>query len=146
MATNRPQWQPLSMLPTLAPHIDGMLESAQEQYATLLKAKPKPYVLDKATVDRVISVFTTQRDDLWLFDEQFRRWGIEPKLTTAQRTEVTRLQQQMATLRQMVTEILALANELRKGTIENVLNMDDAELGLRALLGDLSGQEQKTDA
>ena len=28
-----PQWQPVRMLPTLATHIDGMLESSQEQYA-----------------------------------------------------------------------------------------------------------------
>ena len=32
--------QPISMLPTLSSHIDGVLEAAQEQYATLLEAKP----------------------------------------------------------------------------------------------------------
>jgi len=136
-AKQQPQWQPLSMLPTLGPHIDGMLEADQEQYATLLEAKPKPHVLDNYTVDRVISAFTTQRDDLGLFDEQLRRWGIEPKLTPAQRAEITRLKKQMATLRQVNTNVLKLAEELKKGTIEQILGMDDAELGLRFLLGDL---------
>jgi len=139
----QPQWQPLSMLPTLAPHIDGMLAAAQEQYETLLEAKPKPHVLDNYTVDRVISAFTTQQNDLGLFDEQLRRWGSEQRLNEAQRTEITRLKSQMEKLRQVVTAILALAAELKKGMIENILAMDDAELGMRYLLGDLPGQGQK---
>ena len=142
MAAQRPQWQPLSMLPTLGPHIDGMLEADQEQYATLLEAKPKPHVLDNATVERVIRVFTTQRDDLALFDEQLRRWGLL-HLTEAQRAEITRLKKQMARLRQVNTDMLTLAEELKKGTIETILDMDDAELGLRWLLGDLPGQEHQ---
>jgi hypothetical protein len=69
-----PQWQPIERLALLATHIDGMLESASEQYETLQLAKPKPFVLDDYTVGRVIEVFTTQQGDLWLFDEQLRRW------------------------------------------------------------------------
>ena len=143
MATRQqPQWQPLSMLSTLGPHIDGMLEADQEQYATLLEVKPKPYVLDNATVDRVIRVFTAQREELALFDEQLRRWELMNP-TEEQRTEITRLKQQMAALRQVKTDVLTLALELRKGTIENILAMNDAELGLRFLLRDLPGQDTK---
>ncbi|MEO9029838.1 MAG: hypothetical protein ABI413_13595 [Ktedonobacteraceae bacterium] len=143
MEKNRPQWQAITMLPTVAQHIGGMLEADQEQYATLLEAKPKPHVLDDDTVNRVISAFTTQRNDLGLFDEQLRRWGIEPKLTTAQRAEVSRLKQQMASLRQANTNVLKLAEELKRGTINRIMEMGDAELGLRSLLGDLPGQQQK---
>jgi len=46
------------MLPTFTAHIDGMLESSEEQYETLLEAKPKPHVLDDYTVNRVIKAFT----------------------------------------------------------------------------------------
>ena len=49
MAKQQPQWQPLSKLPLIAHHIDGMLESAQEQYQTLLPAKAKPHALDDFT-------------------------------------------------------------------------------------------------
>ena len=42
----QPQWQPVSMLPTIVTHIDGMLEAAQEQYETLLPAKAKPHALE----------------------------------------------------------------------------------------------------
>src|SRR5438270_12331711 len=96
--TPQPTWQPIARLPKIATHIDGMLESAEENYGNLQEAKPKPHVLDDYTVGRVIKVFTAQRGDLWLFDEQLQRWK-DGKLTTAQQTEVERLQGQMKRLR-----------------------------------------------
>jgi polyphosphate kinase 2 (PPK2 family) len=129
----QPQWQPISMLPTIATHIDGMLEAAQEQYQTLLPAKARPHALDDYTVNRVKKVFTTQQNDLWLFDEQLKRW--QSNQPTAQKqTEVERLQRQMKKLREQITVILELADDLSKGTIEKVMAKSDAELGLEFLL------------
>lgn len=133
MPTPQPQWQPISMLPTIATHIDGMLEAAQEQYQTLLPAKARPHALDDYTVNRVKEVFTTQQRDLWLFDEQLKRWS-EATISAQQRKEVERLQGQMKKLREQITTILELADELAKGTIEKVLAKSDAELGLEFLL------------
>lgn len=65
------------------------------------------------------------------------------QLTAEQRTEITRLKQQMATLRQVNTDVLKLALELKKGTIGHILAIDDAEPGLRFLLGDLLSQERR---
>src|SRR6266496_5628139 len=131
---SQPHWQPIETLWTFATHIDGMLESSQEQYATLQEAKPKPHVLDDYMVNRVISEFTTQIGELWLFDEQLKRWSAET-LTPEQRTEVTRLVEQMRRLREVDNQILALAKELSKGTIEKVMAKSDAELGLEFLMG-----------
>jgi len=128
-----PTWQPITRLPLIAAAIDGMLSSAEEQYPLLLKARPTPYVLDDATVGRVLQVFTTQRDDLWMYEEQLRRWGAGT-LTGAQRQEVTRLTGQLGRLRQVITTILALADELAAGTIEKVLAKSDVEIGLESLL------------
>jgi hypothetical protein len=128
------QWQPISMLPTLGPHIDRMLESSQEQYETLLEARPKPHVLDDYTVGCVISAFTSQIADLWFFDEQLSRWQAET-LTPEQRTEVTHLVEQMRRLREVDHQVLALARELSKGTIEKVMAKSDEELGLEFLIG-----------
>jgi hypothetical protein len=122
---NPTQWQPISKLP----HIDGMLEAAQ----ILLPAKARPHALDDYTVNRVIKVFTNQQDDLWLFEEQLKRWS-ETTLSAQQRKEVERLQGQMKKLREQITTILALADELSKGTIEKVTAKSDAELGLEFLL------------
>ncbi len=128
-----PQWQPISMLPTLAQHIDGMLEADLEQYQNLLQAKDKPHVLDDATVDRVIRVFTDQAKDFWLYDEQMARW-MAGELTDGQRDEVTRLVDQMKRLRENNTNVVDLARELSKGTIDKILGKSDAQLGLEFLL------------
>jgi hypothetical protein len=129
----QPCWQPIETLWTFATHIDGMLESSEEQYATLQEAKPKPHVLDNSTVNRVISAFTTQIADLWLFDEQLQRWQAET-LTPEQRAEVTRLVEQMRRLREVDHQVLALARELSRGTIEKVMAKSDEELGLEFLI------------
>jgi len=127
-----PQWQASSKVFLIGTMIDGMREGTQEQYATLLKVRPTPHVLDDDTVARVVEVFTQQRDDLWLWDEQLKRWDGET-LTPLRRREVERLQGQMVALHKVVGEILALAAELRRGTIERVLAKNDAELGLETL-------------
>ena len=121
-----PQWQPIERLPLIATHIDGMLESASEQYETLQLAKPKPYVLDDYTVGRVLQVYTTQQGDLWLFDEQLRRWECG-KLTAAQRQEVERLAGQMLQLHEVISAILRLAEQLQERTIEKVLAKSDVD-------------------
>jgi len=130
----QPRWQGIETLWTFATHIDGMLESSQEQYATLQEAKPKPHVLDDYTVNRVITVFTSQIADLWLFDEQLKRWQAET-LTTEQGREVERLVEQMRQLREVDTQMLALAKDLSKGTIEKVMAKSDEQLGLEFLMG-----------
>jgi hypothetical protein len=109
-----------------------MLQAHQEQYANLLEAKDKPHVLDDYTVQRVIQVFTTAKNDLPLFDEQLRRWGAE-KVTDAQRQEIIRLKGQMAKLHEVIDDVLKLANVLAKGTIEQQLAKSDEQLGLEYL-------------
>jgi len=136
-----PQWQASSRVFITGTMIDGMLEGAREQYATLLEARPTPHVLDDYTVVRVVEVYTAQRGDLWLWDEQLTRWDTED-LTPLRRREVVRLQGQMAALRTVIDDILALADELGRGTIESVLAKDDAELGLKTLLR-IMGQHGK---
>lgn len=131
----QPQWQPIGQLSLIAHHIDGMLETATEQYETLQLALPKPFVLDNYTVGRVIEVFTTQQNDLWLFDEQLRRWQSgQEKLAVEQHTELERLTAQMLKLREVITSVLHLAGELKEGTIEKQLAKSDIELGIEALL------------
>jgi hypothetical protein len=136
----QPHWHPIAMLTTIARHIDGMVEADQEQLATLQEARARPYVLDDDTVNRVKRAFTIQREDFWIFEEQLRRWQA-PKPTAQQRTEITRLQDQMARLRQINSDVLALAEELSKGTIEKQLGKSDFELGLEMLLRIANGED-----
>ena len=129
-----PNWQPITRLPLMASMIDEMLQDAQEQYKNLGEARLKPWVLDDYTVNRVMKVYTEQRDDiLRLHEEQLRRWEGR-SLTTTQRAEIGRVSSQLESLRTALTNILALAEELKKGTIERQLAKDDTEVGLEALL------------
>jgi len=129
----KPHWQPIEALAMVATHIDGMLQADREQYETLLQAKPKPHVLDDFTINRVIAAFTTQRNDFGLFDQQLQRWAALP-LSDQQRREVERLMEQMRLLRENNEQVLTLARELSKGTIEKVMAKSDVELGLEFLL------------
>ncbi len=47
----------------------------------------------------------------------------------------------MAARHKVVDDILALADALKRGTIETVLAKDDAELGLEMLLRPVGGQQ-----
>ena len=128
-----PHWQPITALPLIASLIDGELADGQEHHATLLAVRDRPYVLDDATVDRSIKLHAEQRDFLWVFAEQLARWRNE-QLSSAQRRELDRLEGQLERLRAVLSDILALAEELKQGTIERVLAKSDRELGLEALL------------
>jgi hypothetical protein len=86
-----PNWQPISMLATIASLIDGGLVDAREHYSTLLKARPKPYVLDDATIAHTRRVKGEGLEWCDVYDRQLRRWSSE-RVTDAQRREVARLQ------------------------------------------------------
>ena len=63
--------------------------------------------------------------------------GIVQAPSAAQRRELERLEEQNRRLRQVTMEILTLAVELRKGTIDRIMATTDFELGLQATLGTL---------
>jgi hypothetical protein len=86
------------------------------------------------TVGRVIKVYSAQAEDLRLYERQLTRWK-NLNLTPSQRQEVDRLAAQIPTIKERITAILALAEELKECTIETVLAKSDLELGLEFLLG-----------
>ena len=56
-------------------------------------------------------------------------------LTVDQKQDVAQLEGQVLGLRRELTAILALAAEIRQGTIDRVMDKSDLELGLEVLLG-----------
>jgi hypothetical protein len=130
----RVHWQPVSALPLIGFMIDGEYDDVEKQYENLHACRSKPHVLDEHIVGRVIKVYSAQAEDLWLYEEQLSRWK-SLNLTRPQREEVDRLAALIPTIRERVTTILALAEELKRGTLESVLAKSDLELGLEALLG-----------
>ncbi len=73
--------------------------------------------MDDYTVGRVREVHSSQRDDLWLYEEQLARWDKNGP-NEAQRQEIQRLRQPLERLRAALNSTLALADELKEGTIE----------------------------
>ena len=77
----------------------------------LLKARPKPFVLDDATIVRTKRVNGEGLEWCDVYDRQLRRWRSE-RLTGPQRREVARLQGVSGELRGELARILELADEL----------------------------------
>ena len=128
------KWQPISQLPLIGSMIDGALNDTRDHLRTLTEAHGRPHVLDDATIDRVERVHQEQLAFVDIYAEQLRRWRGE-RPPAAQQQELHRLEQQNSRLRQATRDVLDLAAELRRGTIDRILEYSDLELGLRALLG-----------
>jgi hypothetical protein len=127
-------WQPISALPLIGSMIDGLLDEVEQQYENLRSCQAQPHVLDDYTVGRFIKIYTEQADDVRLYAEQLSRWsGLN--VTPSQRREVDRLSEQITRLRERISAILALAAELKGGTLETVLGKSDLEVGLEFLFG-----------
>ena len=128
-----PNWQPISQLPLLASMVDGVLANSQEQHETFAHVRAKPHVLDDEIVNRAINLYRAQLDDLWFYEEQFARWRNEP-LTASRRQEINRLAGQLPRIRELSEAILAMLDEIKRGTINRILEKSDLELGLEFLL------------
>lgn len=136
MKSQQPQWQPISLLPVFTDMIDGMLEASLAQLSNLKLAAEKPHVLDDDTLNRAITLYSEQLDDHWLFEEQFARWK-RGRLSDTEAREVDRLVRQAARLKATNEEILQIAHSIEHATIDKITAMDDVELGLKVLTGQI---------
>ena len=130
---SKPHWQPLTLLPVVAMMIDEVVQNSEEQHETFSEAKDKPHILDDATVSRAIRLYKAQLEDVWLYEEQLKRWQEQP-LTGEQRREVDRLLGQLPRLKQLSEAILEMLDEIKEGTIDRIMAKSDVEVGLESLL------------
>ena len=131
---NQVNWQPIREMPLIASMIDGALDDTREHLETLTQARTQVHVLDNATLDRTERVHGEQLEFVGIYAQQISRWRAE-KPSKDQMRELDRMEAQNGQLRAVTEGVLALAGELRKGTIERIMGMSDVELGLQALLG-----------
>jgi hypothetical protein len=130
-------WRPLDQMPLVARMIDESLTDTGTYLGTLTKVCKEPHKLDDATIDRVESVHTEQMEFVGIYAAQIKRWRAE-KQPLVQMRELDRMETQNQKLQAVTAEVLTLAVELRKDTINRVLERSDLELGLQAVLGELS--------
>ena len=126
-------WQPIREMPLIARMIDGALDDTRKHLKTLAEAQLRPHVLDDATINRLEQVHAEQLEFVDIYAQQIGRWRTG-KPSADQTRELDRMEAQNQQLRAVTADVLALAAELRKGTIERVMGMSDLELGLQALL------------
>ena len=128
------QWQPISQMPLVARMIDESVTDTRNHLATLTKARTKRHLLDDATIDRVERVHAEQKEFAAIYAQQIQRWRADRPSATQAR-ELDRMNAQNQQLQEVTAKVLALAAELRQGTINRIMDMSDLELGLQALLG-----------
>ncbi len=129
----KPTWQPIRNLPMIAGMIDSQVAEAKNQFKNLLEARKKPYVLDDVTVERIIKVFTEQQEYVLIFGNQVSKWQQEERLTTVQKKEIDRLKEQVKMWEKALKDVLAMAKELKIGTIEKVMEKSELEHGIEFL-------------
>ena len=134
MSNQQPQWQPVSLLPVFTDMVDGMLESSVEQLSYMQLVMEKRHVLDDATLDRIITLYSNQLENHWLFEEQFTRWK-QGNLCDAEEVEIDRLVKQSSKLKEVNEEILKLARSFEHVTIDKIMAMDEIDLTEAMLSG-----------
>jgi hypothetical protein len=90
--------------------------------------------LDDALINRSRRVNGEALEWCRVYDRQLKRW-LNQHLTVAQRREVIRLQGVQRDQRRVLTELLALLDELAANTIDRQLAKSDVQLGLEYVLG-----------
>lgn len=115
-----PNWQPISMLPVIANLIDGGIVDTEQQLATLSSAEGKPYAFDDYTVQRVVKVYTEQKEFLSIYTQQLGKWKLANP-SASQKQEIDRLEKQLVKFRELNTKVLGLAEKLKGQTIETLL-------------------------
>jgi hypothetical protein len=127
-------WYPIGKPGWFTGHIREGITVTRRQLELLQPARSRPYLLDDATVARIIGVHRGQAGDLDLFQDQAGRWKASPDLTGTQRAGIAVCEALIAQLRQVNAGVLAVAGELSRGTIDTVLAKSGLELGIEALM------------
>ena len=127
---------PIDKLPLFTEMIMGTIYNTEAQIQSFVAARHKPHVLDDTIIDRAIRLYQAQLADIALHEQQMQ-WWLSESLGDAQRYQVKDLLVKLSGLRDRTQVLLYLLAELRQGTIDRILEMDDEELGRRFLRGGL---------
>jgi hypothetical protein len=132
-----PKWLPLDKIKTVRGYIDEELDNGRELLGTLLKAWTKPHVMDDALLDRVARVNKKKREDLWMYRGQMEHWLGDKRVSEADKKEIEGVGAQVKAIEEIYAKMLSLADELREGSINRIMEMDDMELAMRTLMGNI---------
>jgi hypothetical protein len=132
--SEEPNWQPLSMLPTIAMILNEEMAGTEEQLTSLQQARGHAAVLDDDLIHRVQVLYSEQLEFIPLHREQLAQWRTASP-SKAQRKVITRLTAQLDRHEAVLKDILALAKGLEAETLDAILRMEEGELGLAMFEG-----------
>lgn len=139
MLKQEPNWQPISRLAELTEHMQAGVAAAEEHLATLGESVDDPYRIDDALLARSRKAFTETKSDLVeLFGPQGERWAALD-LGATRRKDVAAYRALVARELELTDQILALCEQLKNSTIEALLRTSDLEIGIEAIVRDLTG-------
>ncbi len=129
-------WYPIEKIALFESTVADGIAATEENYATFLEAKNKPHVLDDSIIDRAIRLYSGQIEDVGYIDQQNTRWR-KGTLTASQQDRVDALAYKSEYFRKLTEKTLFLVKELRKGTINRIIEMSDEEVALKVLSGEI---------
>lgn len=132
------QWQAISHLALMAELLDENVREAENQELLLIEATAKPYLFDEALILRIKRLFREKLEFADIYAEQAKRWRREiVDMNMKDHVELMRLTEQSKRFKELCQSILALADEIGRQPIDNILDMDEAKLALRVLMGEM---------
>ena len=141
MTAQKIHWLPLSQLPLFTTLVDGISQDTKDMYPLLSQAKDKPWVMDDATIERTIRLYTERLAMLPTHTEQITRWRKE-RLSEQQRQALDRLEKVTVETQELVQKILDMATAMQAYTIDKILAKEPGELALDVLSGKLGVPSQ----
>lgn len=126
---SQPEWKPIEYLHIYLGLFREIYASNKEQYRTLSEARHQPHLLDDHTIQRVIKIYSEQKEEHWVWEEQVKRWS-QLNLNVLQREIIKNLLDDLDEIKKLNSKILALARELEPHTIDRILEKDEEELVL----------------
>jgi len=129
---------PIGMLPVISNLIIESYKGAKDNYENLIAAYDRPHVLNDEIINRVNKLYSSDKQFIPIFQNQIAIWE-KDKLTYDQKKEIAKLKEVLVEWDKILKGILALNQELSKGTIDKIIAMDDFELGLKVISGEIPG-------
>jgi hypothetical protein len=149
MDTN--QYIPISEINLLQSGLEGMLSAGNDLLVSLEKAKPKPYVLDDATINNIRRVYTDQRCELKKYQALLVQWQSE---STAKHhlDKFKSFNAAIQAVSSVHKKVFFLIDFFKEHTIDKILAKDDETLATDLLAGniyppyplDMQGENNKT--
>lgn len=126
----------IEALPMFSYAIEGALDAAREQLEYTEEVKHKPHVLDDELISQIIQSYTKQNDSIAQERATCQYWK-KGKLSASDKASINLLLRNLDELERINQQILFIAQHCKEHSIDKILAMDEIELALSYLRGDL---------